>query len=280
MQIEVNGLSYVYSEGLPFEQTALKDISFTIPEGSFTAIIGHTGSGKSTLVQHLNGLIKPQCGSVKIGDLDAASDGAAIRRKVGLVFQYPEYQLFEETVLKDVEFGPNNLGLDAEEEAKKALDLVGISEDKYEVSPFALSGGEKRRVAIAGVLAMNPEVLILDEPASGLDPKGHRDIMDMIRRIKEERGISVVLVSHNMEDVAELADQLLVMHNGELVMQGAPAEIFIHCDALESLGLSSPAGVRFLKSLKDKGFGDIKINKLTMDETADEIARVFRGKQK
>ena len=246
MQIEVKNLTCIYQEGTPFETVALEGVSFVVPEGEFAAIIGHTGSGKTTLVQHIAGLLKPTSGEV-----------IADRKKIGIVFQYPEYQLFEETILKDVSFGPKNLGLSEEEalvRAKEALALVGINADeKGELSPFGLSGGEKRRVAIAGVLAMKPEVLILDEPTAGLDPKGHDDILNMIERIRKEQKLSIILVSHNMDDVANLADHVLVMEKGRLVMDGSPRKVFSRDKELKEMGLGLPSGSEFIRSLEAKG---------------------------
>ncbi len=246
--VTVKNLTHTYNPGRPDETKALDDVSFIIKPGSFTGIIGHTGSGKSTLIQHLNGLLKPTSGTI-----DPAPD-KDIRKKTGLVFQYPEYQLFEETVAKDVAFGPKNLGMtDHEIEAavKEALELVGLPYEKYgQRSPFELSGGQKRRAAIAGVIAMKPEVLILDEPTAGLDPQAHREILEMIEKIRSERGCSVVLVSHNMDDVARLCDNVLVMHGGKLVLQGAPSEVFSHDRLLKDIGLGLPAGGELMWALK------------------------------
>lgn len=246
--VTVTALTHIYNQGRPDETKALDNVSFTIEPGSFTGIIGHTGSGKSTLIQHLNGLLKPTSGTI-----DPAPD-RDVRKKTGLVFQYPEYQLFEETVAKDVAFGPKNLGMSEEEidrAVKEALALVGLPYETFaERSPFELSGGQKRRVAIAGVLAMKPEVLILDEPTAGLDPQAHREILEMIQKIRSERGCSVVLVSHNMDDVARLCDKVLVMHGGRLELQGTPAEVFSHDRLLKDIGLGLPAGGELLWELK------------------------------
>ena len=290
MQIRVEDLSMIYTPGLPYETRALDHISVEIKPGEFVAIIGHTGSGKTTLVQQIAGLLEPTSGRV----VAVAEDGTetvisekgkasfAVRRKVGIVFQYPEYQLFEETVLKDVCFGPKNQGLSEEEQierAKTALKLVGMDADEIGgESPFELSGGQKRRVAIAGVLAMDPEVLILDEPTAGLDPKGHDDILRMIDRIQDDRNITIILVSHNMDDVAEYADTVLVMNKGSLFMQGSPR--YVYCERgreLKSVGLDLPAGPGFLEDLQDLGL-DVDIEKLTFDETAEEIIRVVKKK--
>jgi len=273
MLIEVKNLSHIFSEGMAFETKALDNISFTASQGEFVALIGHTGSGKSTLVQHLNGLIKPNSGQVLADGVDLSGktkEVMALRHKIGMVFQYPEYQLFEETVIKDVCFGPKNMGLsedECKERAIRALEIVGIDpEKKSELSPFSLSGGEKRRVAIAGVIAMEPEVLILDEPTAGLDPKGHRDILDMIQRIKKDRNLTIFFVSHNMGDVADLADKVLVMDSGKLVMDGSVLEVFSREEELKAMGLDLPPAMSF-----GKRFG---ITALTMDELANAIANM------
>lgn len=270
MLIEVKNLTHIYSEGMSFEAAALQDITFTAKQGEFVALIGHTGSGKSTLVQHLNGLLKPTSGSVLADGVDISGKGKdimALRHKIGMVFQYPEYQLFEETVLKDVCFGPKRLGM-AEEEAilraKEALRIVGIDpEEKGEISPFSLSGGEKRRVAIAGVIALEPQVLILDEPTAGLDPKGHREILDMIMKLKEDKGLTIFFVSHNMADVASLADHVIVLNDGKIVMDGSPREVFSREEELRSIGLSVPEATSFAKRLG--------LEALTVDELVEKI---------
>jgi energy-coupling factor transport system ATP-binding protein len=281
MRIEVKGLTHVYSEGMPFETVALEDVNFVLEPGSFTGLIGHTGSGKSTLIQHLNGLLRPMEGAVIVDGVNIAdkSDAArALRRKIGLVFQYPEHQLFEETVLKDVCFGPKNLGCtqdECEERALHALSLVGLDGKAFQDrSPFGLSGGEKRRVAIAGVLAMEPDVLILDEPTAGLDPAGHRSILDMVRQIKRERDLSILLVTHNMDDVARLADHVLVMQSGRLVMEGTPLEIFSEDAKLQTLGLSLPQATRLMNMLAERGC-DVRTDILTLQEAEEEIVRAF-----
>ena len=282
MRIEVRDLGYIYSEGMPFESVALEGVSFTVESGEFAAVIGHTGSGKSTLLMHLNGLMKPTHGRVLADGVDInekTKEAREARRKVGLVFQYPEYQLFEETVLKDVCFGPKNYGFSPEEcEAKavEALKLVGIDPDvKGPVSPFELSGGEKRRVAIAGVLAMEPQVLILDEPTAGLDPKGHKDILDMVCRIHRERGLTILLVSHNMDDAARLADRILVLDKGHLVMDGPPKEVFSRREELHAIGLSAPSSSELLALLKEKGL-NVRTDIFDEDEAADEIVKALR----
>ncbi|MBQ7605435.1 MAG: energy-coupling factor transporter ATPase, partial [Firmicutes bacterium] len=272
---------HVYSKGLPDESVALDDVSFTIEDGSFTGIIGHTGSGKSTLLQHLNGLLKPDSGHIFVGDTDITEKGSnllAIRRKVGLVFQYPEYQLFEETVAMDVAFGPKNLGLSDEEvraRTEEALELVGLDAAEFGgKSPFELSGGQKRRVAIAGVVAMRPEVLILDEPTAGLDPKTHKDVLGMINDIHEKQHNITILVSHNMSDVAAMCDHVLVINKGKLVMDGTPEEVFGRADELNEMGLSAPPAAEFLRRLKASG---VPIGRIPLDVAgaADEIIKVL-----
>ncbi len=277
MSIQVNNLTHIYSEGLPQESVALKDVTFTAEDGQFIGIIGHTGSGKSTLVQHLNGLLKPNSGSIVVGDTDITQPGVVmrdIRKKIGLVFQYPEYQLFEETVEKDVAFGPKNLELDEteiEQRVKDALELVGLGYEEFrERSPFDLSGGQKRRVAIAGVIAMKPEVLILDEPTAGLDPKAHQDVLDMIVKIHEHEKNIIILVSHNMNDIARLADKVLVMDGGELAMQGTPEEVFSQEEKLTSIGLALPQPAELMKIAKEKGL-PFEGHFLTLDDVEEEI---------
>ena len=286
MSITVTDLTHIYSPGQPQEQVALDHISFRIEDGSFTGVIGHTGSGKSTLVQHLNGLLKPTSGSVLLGDTDITKAGAASRQarlKTGLVFQYPEYQLFEETVAKDVAFGPNNLGLSAEEtdvRVKEALHLVGLDyEELKNVSPFELSGGQKRRVAIAGVIAMKPEILILDEPTAGLNPKAHKDILDMVRQIHESTGNITMMVSHNMNDIARMCDQVLVIDHGRLLMDGTPAEVFSRGEELRSVGLALPDPMEIARQIRDGGL-QLEGTFLTMEETADAIAAALRNRNK
>ncbi|MBR5925972.1 MAG: energy-coupling factor transporter ATPase [Firmicutes bacterium] len=271
MLIEVKNLTHIYSEGLAFEQAAVKDVSFSVQPGEFVAVIGHTGSGKSTLIQHINGLLKPSSGCVLADGIDLSGKGREVmqkRHKIGMVFQYPEYQLFEETVLKDVAFAPHRQGLSDEEcadAARRALEIVGIDPAaKGGLSPFTLSGGEKRRVAIAGVLAMKPEVLIFDEPTAGLDPSGHEEILGMMRRIREDRNLTIFFVSHNMNDVAEMADRVLVMNRGSLYMNGTPREVFSKEEELKALGLSLPDASSFAK--------EIGLEALTIEELADKIA--------
>lgn len=260
MSIQVNNITHIYSEGLPHQSIALDDVSFCAEDGQFIGIIGHTGSGKSTLVQHLNGLLKPKSGSILVSGTDITAPGVVmrdIRRKIGLVFQYPEYQLFEETVEKDVAFGPANLGLDEVEiqaRVKEAIELVGLDyEEIRKRSPFDLSGGQKRRVAIAGVIAMKPEVLILDEPTAGLDPRAHRDVLTMIETVHAHENNIIFLVSHNMNDIARLSDKILVMDGGRLALQGSPHEVFSREETLISLGLSLPEPAKLINMARQKG---------------------------
>lgn len=277
MSISVRDLTYVYNPKMPGETRALDGVSFDVADGTILGIIGHTGSGKSTLLQHLNGLLKPTSGDVYIGDVCITGGDVKmtdIRRRVGLVFQYPEYQLFEETVAKDVAFGPHNLGLSDEEidkRVKEAIALVGLDFDEIgELSPFELSGGMKRRVAIAGVIAMEPEILILDEPTAGLDPAAHRDILSMIRRIHDEMNIILIFVSHNMADIAEMSDRVIVMSEGEIALEGTPAEVFSHSEELSSMGLSVPPAREMTERIKTKAAG-FKSEALTIDEAALDI---------
>lgn len=261
MPIIIENLNHLYDVGTPYETNALDDVSIEIPDGVFAGIIGHTGSGKSTLIQHLNGLLKPSSGRIVVDGLDLAAKGTKlidIRRKVGLVFQYPEYQLFEETVYQDIAYGPINLGLDTEEidrRVRKSMDTVGLDIDEIgNKSPFELSGGQKRRVAIAGVIAMDPQVLILDEPTAGLDPKGRDEIFARLKELHKERGITVLLVSHSMEDVAQYVDYLYVMHKGRVAYQGHPKEVFQHQDELKAIGLDVPQVTSLANALQKKGF--------------------------
>ena len=279
MSISVRNLNYVYNPGMPGETVALNDVSFDVADGTILGIIGHTGSGKSTLLQHLNGLIKPTSGEVYING-ECITDGKVkmtdIRRKVGLVFQYPEYQLFEETVRKDVAFGPKNLGLDEEEQearVKKAISLVGLDyEEIKDLSPFELSGGMKRRVAIAGVIAMDPKILILDEPTAGLDPSAHRDILAMVRRIHDEMGIILIFVSHNMGDIAEMSDRVMVMSDGKVALEGTPAEVFSQSERLAEMGLGVPPAREITELIKSK-VPQFKSEALTIDEAAEDIKK-------
>ena len=258
MPISVKDLTYTYNPGTPFETRALDGISLTINDGEFVGIIGHTGSGKSTFIQHLNALIKPTSGQVLVDgeDINESKEKAALRMRVGLVFQYPEYQLFEETVLKDVSFGPKNMGLSEEEatqSAKWALEKVGLGERYYGRSPFELSGGQTRRCAVAGVLAMHPEVLILDEPAAGLDPVGRREILDIIRAIHSE-GTTVIMVSHSMDDVARLCERVIVLEKGKVALDGSCAEVFGQVEKLSAMGLTLPQAALLRDRLNKRGF--------------------------
>ena len=282
MSIKAENLTYIYSEGTALEQYALKNVSFEIPEGQFVGLIGHTGSGKSTLIQHLNGLIKPTKGTVYYDGVDIHSEGynlRELRSRVGLVFQYPEHQLFEVDVFSDVCYGPKNLGLSREEAgecAREALELVGLDKRYWEQSPFELSGGQKRRAAIAGVLAMNPKVLILDEPTAGLDPKGRDEILDEISQLHKERGMSIILVSHSMEDIARYADRLMVMNHGEKVFDGSPKEIFEHYKELETMGLAAPQVTYIIHGLRDHGV-PVDSGITTVEEARDAILELLGG---
>ena len=259
MQIEFKGVTHTYQEGSPFQSTAIRDVNFTVSSGEFLALIGHTGSGKSTLAQHINGLLKPTAGQVLIDGEDIHASGYSkktLRQKVGLVFQYPEHQLFEETVEKDIGFGPKNLGLSEEEireRVQEALEKVGFSYDEFkDKSPFELSGGQMRRIAMAGVLAMRPEVLVLDEPAAGLDPMSREDMLQLIKGLHES-GTTIVMISHSMDDVARFATRVLVMKKGTVAMDGTPADIFLHADQLEEMGLDVPVICRMNNQLRRLG---------------------------
>ena len=281
--LEVKNLTYIYSAGTPFEHKALDDISFYVERGEFIGIIGHTGSGKSTLMQQLNGLLKPTSGTVLLDGQDIWSDKKLTRQarfRVGLVFQYPEYQLFEETVYKDIAFGPKNMGLSPEEvdrRVREAAGFVGLTEQQLEVSPFDLSGGQKRRVAIAGVIAMEPEVLILDEPTAGLDPVGRSEILGNIQAYRRAKNATIMMVSHSMEDVARLTDRLLVMNGSELAMDAPPAQVFTHAEELTQMGLNIPQVTQVFLELKKLGL-DVK-NVYTIDQAAAEIKRLKEGKR-
>ncbi|MCC8138216.1 MAG: energy-coupling factor transporter ATPase [Clostridiales bacterium] len=278
MSIRIEHLNYVYSGGTVFEQQALKDINLELPDGQFIGIIGHTGSGKSTLIQHLNGLLKASSGTIYYNDENIYAEGynmKQLRSKVGLVFQYPEYQLFETDVFTDVCFGPKNLGLEQDEierRAKDALKLVGLGEEYYKVSPFDLSGGQKRRAAIAGILAMEPEVLVLDEPTAGLDPRGRDEILDQVARLHRERKITVVLVSHSMEDVARYVERIIVMNKGEVLYDDAPRMVFRHYKELEAVGLAAPQEVYLMHQLAALGW-DVNTDAATAEEAAASIAK-------
>lgn len=283
MPIKIENLTHIYMKGSPFEKKALDNVSVTINDGEFVALIGHTGSGKSTLIQHINGLLKPASGKIIINDVNIADKNVKlsdIRKRVGLVFQYPEYQLFEETIEKDIAFGPNNLGLSAEEidnRVKRAMKMVGLDYETYKnKSPFDLSGGQKRRVAIAGVVAMEPNVLILDEPTAGLDPKGRDDILNQVRLLHREYKMTIILVSHSMEDVAKVADRILVMHKGKCILDGKPSDVFKEINTLENVGLAVPQVTYLMKSLKEKGFS-ITGEAFTIDQAKKEILNALRS---
>ena len=280
MSIALEHVNYIYSPGTAYEKRALNDISLEIGQGQFVGIIGHTGSGKSTLIQHLNGLMKATSGDILYDGQSIYAEGYDMRKlrsQVGLVFQYPEHQLFEVDVISDVCFGPKNQGFSEEESeknAREALELVGFPEKYYKQSPFELSGGQKRRVAIAGVLAMKPKVLILDEPTAGLDPKGRDEILDQIAKLHKETGMTVVLVSHSMEDVARYVDRIIVMNKGEKMLDSTPKEVFRHYKELEEVGLAAPQVTYVMHDLKDRGF-DVSPDATTIEEAADEIMRSF-----
>mgnify|MGYP000982286190 CR=1 FL=1 len=285
MIIEIKDLNYIYNSGTPFEKKALDNISLEINEGDFIGLIGHTGSGKSTLVQHLNGLMKPSSGTIIVEGISITDKDAKlreVRQKVGLVFQYPEHQLFEESIYKDIAFGPRNIGLkdkELDDRVRDSMELVGLDyKTLKDRSPFELSGGQKRRVAIAGVLAMKPKVLILDEPTAGLDPSGRDEILNEVKELYEKEGITIILVSHSMEDVARLVNRILVMDKGKLVMDGATREIFKRASELEEIGLGIPQITSFMRrfNLKVK---DIRTDILTVEEAKDEILKYIRRKK-
>ncbi|MDD6254627.1 MAG: energy-coupling factor transporter ATPase [Eubacteriales bacterium] len=286
MRIDVQNLTHIYNEGQTDEVTALDDVSFTVGEGSITGIIGHTGSGKSTLIQHMNGLLKPSSGKIFADGTDITSKDVSmpeIRRKIGLVFQYPEYQLFEETVAKDIAFGPKNLGMSDAEIDKRvhtAMSLTDLDYEKFAVkSPFELSGGQKRRVAIAGVLAMEPEVLILDEPAAGLDPASHRSMMELVRRLNTEHNTTIVLVSHNMDDVAEYCTDVIVMDDGKIFLSGTPREVFRHSSELESKGLGLPFGQCLIREMNRQGADISGDSVLSGEDAAEAVLRWLEEKK-
>ena len=281
MSIKIESLTHVYMPGSPFEKVALKDINLTIDDNDFVALIGHTGSGKSTLIQHLNGLLSPTKGKIYIDGIDITEKNVKlvdIRKKVGLVFQYSEYQLFEETIEKDIEFGPKNLGLSDEEihqRVVKAMEMVGLDYEEYkDKSPFDLSGGQKRRVAIAGVIAMNPKTLILDEPTAGLDPKGRDDILTQIKKLHDNYGMTIILVSHSMEDVANIADKVIVMNNGSVELQGPIDTVFKEVEKLESIGLGVPQVTYLMLKLKALGF-DVSDGIYTIKQAKEEIIKLL-----
>ena len=283
MSLILDHVNHIYGEDTKLAVAALKDINLVIPDGQFIGLIGHTGSGKSTLVQHLNGLLSPTSGTIYFNGQDISDkdfNKKELRSKVGLVFQYPEHQLFEVTVFQDVCFGPKNLGLsqkDVEIRAYNALKLAGVKEEQFYVSPFDLSGGQKRRVAIAGVLAMQPEILVLDEPTAGLDPKGRDEILGQIKKLQKETGITVLLVSHSMEDVAEYVDRILVMNKGQLIFDDVPKEVFKHHEELEEMGLAAPQVTYIMDKLIKEGVVTDS-NATTILEAKDEILKAFQMK--
>ena len=281
MEIRIEHLNYIYGLGTSYEKKALDDVSLTIRSGEFIGIIGHTGSGKSTLIQHLNGLNRASSGQIFVDGKNIYEEGYPMRQlrfRVGLVFQYPEYQIFETTVLKDICFGPKNQGFSTEEaegRARAAMRMVGLDEHYEDKSPFELSGGQKRRVAIAGILAMNPEVLVLDEPTAGLDPKGRDDILGVLKQLHREHGIAVVLVSHSMEDVADYASRIIVLDKGKVLYDDIPARVFSHVEELESIGLAAPQVTYVMRALRRMGW-DVSQDVTTQAEAADEILEVLR----
>lgn len=283
MSIKIENLNHIYMPKTPFEKIALNNINYEIRDGEFIALIGHTGSGKSTFIQHLNGLLSPTSGKIIVDGIDITEKKVKlsdIRKKVGLVFQYPEYQLFEETIEKDIEYGPRNLGISEEEiskRVKKSMKMVGLDYETYkDKSPFDLSGGQKRRVAIAGVIAMEPKVLILDEPTAGLDPKGREDILAQIKILHEEYGMTIIMVSHSMEDVAKIADRVIVMNNGEIVLDGEIAEVFKEVEILEKIGLAVPQVTYLVRELRKKGF-NISEEIFTISQAKEALLEIIRN---
>ena len=281
MSIKIENLTYVYMPKTPFEKKALDNVSLEIEDGEFLAVIGHTGSGKSTLIQHLNGLLKPASGKIYVDGTDITDKDTKlvdIRKKVGLVFQYPEYQLFEETIAKDIAYGPSNLGLNEDEilkRVKKSMEMVGLNYEEYkDISPFELSGGQKRRVAIAGVIAMEPKVLILDEPTAGLDPAGRDDILEQIKLLHEKYNMTIILVSHSMEDVGRLAEKIIVMNDGHVELQGKPKDVFKEIDTLEKIGLAVPQVTYLMRELKKKGF-NVSEDIFTVEKAKSELLNIL-----
>ena len=281
MSIKIENLTYVYMPKTPFEKKALDNVSLEIEDGEFLAVIGHTGSGKSTLIQHLNGLLKPASGKIYVDGTDITDKDTKlvdIRKKVGLVFQYPEYQLFEETIAKDIAYGPSNSGLNEDEilkRVKKSMEMVGLNYEEYkDISPFELSGGQKRRVAIAGVIAMEPKVLILDEPTAGLDPAGRDDILEQIKLLHEKYNMTIILVSHSMEDVGKLAEKIIVMNDGHVELQGKPKDVFKEIDTLEKIGLAVPQVTYLMRELKKKGF-NVSEDIFTVEKAKSELLNIL-----
>lgn len=282
--IEFSKVKYIYMEGSPFETIALKEVDLKIEPGEFVGIIGHTGSGKTTLVQHINALLKPNSGSVKVKGVETSTEKRKLndlRKKVGLVFQYPEYQLFEESVIKDVSYGPKNLGMDEkdiERRVKYALEHVGLDiEEVGDKSPFELSGGQKRRVAFAGVLAMEPDILILDEPTAGLDPQGRKEVLELLKRLNDEDKINIIMISHYMDEIAYVCSKVLVMDNGQVEMYDKPKEVFKNYDRLVELGLDVPYTLKLKEQLKQRGV-EIEGVPLTLDEMYDSLVKLKEGK--
>lgn len=282
MSIKIENLTHIYMPKTPFEKVALNKVNLQINEGEFATLIGHTGSGKSTLIQHLNGLLKPAEGTIIVDGVNITEKGVKlsdIRKKVGLVFQYPEYQLFEETIEKDIEFGPKNLGLGEEEiheRVIKAMEMVGLDYETYkDKSPFELSGGQKRRVAIAGVVAMEPKVLILDEPTAGLDPKGRDEILGQIKKLHKEYNMTIILVSHSMEDVAKIADRVIVMNSGQVILDGSPAKVFQEIETLEEVGLAVPQVTYLTRELINKGF-KLSNDIFTVEQAKEALLKFFK----
>ncbi|MCB2306719.1 energy-coupling factor transporter ATPase [Clostridium estertheticum] len=282
MSIKIENLTYIYMPKTPFEKKAIDDVSIEIKQGEFVALIGHTGSGKSTLIQHINGLLKPTSGTILVDDVDITKKKMKltnIRKKVGLVFQYPEYQLFEETIEKDISFGPRNLGLDNDEinrRVQRAMKIVGLGYEEYkDKSPFEISGGQKRRVAIAGVVAMEPKVLILDEPTAGLDPKGRDDILNKIVELYKANNMTIILVSHSMEDVAKVANRVLVMDKGKCILDETPEKVFREIDTLESVGLAVPQVAYLIRELRNKGF-DLSQDIFTIEKAKQELFKILK----
>ncbi|OSA96652.1 UNVERIFIED_ORG: energy-coupling factor transporter ATPase [Clostridium botulinum] len=284
MSIKVENLTHIYMPKTPFEKVALDNVNIEIEDGEFVALIGHTGSGKSTFIQHLNGLLEATSGTILVDGLDITKKQinlTHVRKKVGLVFQYPEYQIFEETIAKDIAFGPKNLGL-TDDEIKirviESMKMVGLDYETYkDQSPFDLSGGQKRRVAIAGVIAMKPTTLILDEPTAGLDPKGRDDILEQISKLHKEYNMTIILVSHSMEDVAKIAERIIVMNHGKVELQGKPSEVFKEVDKLEKIGLGVPQVTYLVRELRKKGF-EISDDIFTIDGAKEELLRILKQK--
>lgn len=284
MSIKIENLSYVYMPKTPFEKKALDNVNLEIRDGEFLAVIGHTGSGKSTLIQHLNGLLQPTEGKIYVDGTDITAKDVKlvdIRKQVGLVFQYPEYQLFEETIEKDISYGPSNLGLDKEEilrRVKKSMEMVGLDYNEYkDISPFDLSGGQKRRVAIAGVIAMEPKVLILDEPTAGLDPKGRDDILEQIKILHEKYKMTIILVSHSMEDVGKMAERIIVMNNGNIELEGKPSKVFKEIDTLERIGLAVPQVTYLMRELNRRGF-NVSEEVYTIEQGKAELLKILSSR--